>query len=203
MSEIIRPGTRILITPGTATSANFSLSKSEILNVVTRAAEIGIEIVQIREKSLSARLLLELAAEAVELVSDSLTRIFVNERFDIAITAKAHGVQLTSSSVPVDRVRQLLPVEMIVGVSAHSADEVTEANANGADFAMLGPVFATPGKGDAMGLQNLAEICSAASPFPIVGVGGIDGTNESQILQSGAAGFAAIRYLNDFVKIEQ
>lgn len=203
MREAIRPGIRILITAGTATSANFSSSKPEILNIVRLASDAGVEAVQIREKALPARPLFELAAEAVDRVANSSTKIFVNERFDIAIAAKAHGVHFTSSSIPVDRVRRLVPEEMFIGISAHTAMEVKEARLNGADYAMLGPIFETPGKGEPIGLQRLAEICASEAPFPIVGVGGIDGTNGSQVLQAGAAGFAAIRYLNEFVRIGQ
>ena len=203
MRVAIAPGTRILITSGTATSANFSSSKPEILNIVRLASDAGVEAVQIREKALPARLLFELAAEAVDRVAGSSTKIFVNERFDIAMAAKAHGVHLTSSSIPVDRVGRLVPEEMIVGISAHTAMEVKEARLNGADYAMLGPIFATPGKGEPIGLQKLAEICANEAPFRILGVGGIDGANESQVLQAGAAGFAAIRYLNEFVRIGQ
>ena len=203
MREAIGPATRILITSGTATSANYSSSKPEILNIVKLASDAAVEVVQIREKQLPTRLLFELAAESIASVAGSSTKIFVNERFDIAIAAKAHGVHLTSSSIPVDRVRRLVPEEMIVGISAHTAMEVKEARANGADYAMLGPIFETPGKGEPIGLQRLAEICANEAPFRIIGVGGIDGTNGSEVLNAGAVGFAAIRYLNEFVRIGQ
>ena len=97
MREAIGPATRILITSGTATSANFSSSKPEILNIVKLASDAAVEVVQIREKQLPTRLLFELAAESIASVAGSSTKIFVNERFDIAIAAKAHGVHLTSS----------------------------------------------------------------------------------------------------------
>ena len=203
MKVPFRPGARLLITKGSATGENFRTSKSELLDTVRLAADAGIEAVQIREKSLPARLLFEAIAEAVTLIKDSETKILVNERFDVARAAGAQGVHLPSYSVPVDRVKKLLPDGMILGVSAHSFSEVEKARDVGADYAMLGPVFATPGKGEPLGIGKFSEICSALSPFPIIAVGGIDMTNQQLAIDAGAAGFAAIRYLNDFVRIGQ
>ena len=64
-------------------------------------------------------------------------------------------------------------------------------------------MFETPGKGEAVGLELLREACLSVSPFPVIGVGGIDETNFDSVLKNGAAGFAAIRYLNEFVKIRK
>ena len=203
MNVSFRPGTRILITKGSATAENFGTSKSELLETVRLAADAGIEAVQIREKSLPARLLFEVTAEAVTLVKDSETEILVNERFDVAMVAGAPGVHLPSTSIPIDYVKKLLPVGMIIGVSAHSFGEVEKAQDGGADYVMLGPVFGTPGKGEPLGIGKFSEIVSALAPFPIIAVGGIDGTNQELAIDVGATGFAAIRYLNDFVRIGQ
>ena len=77
------------------------------------------------------------------------------------------------------------------------------AKEQGADYALLGPVFATPGKGEPVGVDVLGQICRTVAPFPVIGVGGIDGSNASAVIDAGAAGFAAIRYLNEFVRIQQ
>jgi thiamine-phosphate pyrophosphorylase len=161
----------------------------------------GIEIVQIREKRLPSRLLFELVRHASELTSGSSTRLLVNERFDIAIAAGADGVHLTSTSVPLEQVRASVPTEFIIGVSSHSSAEVVAAKDAGADYAMLGPIFETPGKVDPLGLGELERVCRSVAEFPVVAVGGIDASNETAVFAAGAAGVAAIRYLNDFVKI--
>ncbi|MDI1240737.1 MAG: thiamine phosphate synthase [bacterium] len=197
------PPFRLLITPGLSDPSNFSVQKTQILRTVDLAVAAGIEIVQIREKQLPARLLFELARDAAVLTKSSKTKLFINERFDIALAARADGVHLTSTALPVERVRGSVPPDFIIGTSTHSSAEVVAAKDAGADYVMIGPVFATPGKGDPIGLDALQEICESVSPFPVVGVGGIDASNESLVTGAGAAGFAAIRYLNDFVRIGQ
>lgn len=194
---------RLLITSGIADPSNFWNQKTEILETVELAVASGIGIVQIREKRLPARSLFELAREAAALTARSSTRLLINERFDIAVAAGADGVHLTSTSMPIERVRAAVPPGFIVGVSVHSADEVAAARDSGADYAMLGPVFETLGKGDPVGLEELARVSRSVEPFPVVGVGGIDASNEASVFEAGAAGVAAIRYLNGFVKIGQ
>ena len=125
----------------------------------------------------------------------------VNERFDIAIAAGADGVHLTSRSIPVSEVRANVPDDLLIGVSAHRRSEVTAARNRGADLALFGPVFATPGKGDLVGLEEFVTVCREAAPFPVIGIGGIDGANAESVLNAGAAGYAAIRYLNEFVRM--
>jgi thiamine-phosphate diphosphorylase len=192
---------RYLITRGDLTESNFSTEKLWTLGLIRSAAMVGIEMIQIREKALEARSLYELVTEAVRSMPGPETRVLVNERFDIALSAGADGVQLTSRSIPVADVRRQVPDHFIIGVSTHSIDEVLEARASGADFALFGNVFPTPGKGEPAGLDELSEICTAAAPFPVIAVGGIDGSNVESVLDAGASGYAAIRYLNEFVSI--
>ena len=201
MNNFPREPVRYLITRGDLTEDNFSTEKLTTLGSIRAAARVGIEMVQIREKSLEARTLFELVREASGLTTNTKTRVLVNERFDIAVAAGAHGVHLTSRSIPIEVVTRNVPENFIIGVSTHSKEEVLEVRSAGADFALFGNVFATPGKGEPAGLEELAEICAAASPFSVIAVGGIDGENANSVLQTRASGFAAIRYLNEFVSI--
>lgn len=191
----------MLITSGLADPSNFSIQKAEILQTVELSVEAGIEMVQIREKRLPSRFLFEMVRDAAALTAGSSTNLLINERFDIAITAGADGVHLTSTSMPVDRVRSMVPQGFIIGVSAHSLAEIIAARDAGADYAMIGPVFATPGKGEPLGLDSFRSVCRSVSPFPVVAVGGIDALNEADVIAAGAGGVAAIRYLNDFVRL--
>lgn len=194
---------RLLITPGLADPSNLSIQKTEILKTVELAVAAGIEIVQIREKRLPARSLFELVRDAAVLTAGSSTRLLINERFDVALAAGADGVHLTSTSMPIERFRAAVSSGFIVGVSTHSPDEVVAAKDSGADYAMLGPIFETPGKGEPIGLDELERVCRLVTPFPVVAVGGIDGSTEAAVIEAGAAGVAAIRYLNEFVRIGQ
>ena len=203
MSSFPASPIRLLITLGIADPSNFLTQRTEILKTVELAVIRGIEIVQIREKELPARYLLNLVRDAAALTSGSETSLLVNERFDIALAGGAAGVHLTSTSMPVERVREAVPPRFIIGVSTHSSAGVVAAKESGADYAMFGPIFDTPGKGEPIGVDELRRVCRLVSPFPVVAVGGIGGSTEAAVIEAGAAGVASIRYLNDFVRIGQ
>jgi thiamine-phosphate pyrophosphorylase len=194
---------RYLITRGSLTSFNFHTEKDLLLETLRLAVDARIELVQIREKSLPAMLMFELAVDAAAIVRGTSTRVLQNERFDIALAAGLDGVHLTSTSIPVERVRGNVPDGFLIGVSAHSELEIKAARDKGANFSLLGPVFATPGKGDPIGSEEFGSICRSTAQFPVIGVGGVDGSNCQSVVNSGAAGYAAIRYLNDFVRMSR
>ena len=186
-----------LITKGDATAANLAEKRREILDVVAAAVEAGLTFVQLREKNLSARLVFELASDAAALTRGTSTRLLVGDRADIALAAGCDGVQLTSNSVPASIVREAFPREFVIGVSTHTIEEVKAAVRDDADFALFGPVFATPGKNNVQGTEVLRVTCEAVAPFPVIAIGGIDANNYASVLTAGASGFAAIRWLND------
>lgn len=189
-----------LITNGNLTEANFASESQKTLQTIRTAAENKIDLVQIREKNLPAKLVFELAAKACQITKGSKTRLLVNDRFDIAIAAGADGVHLSSTSLPINKVRQLIPGDHILGVSAHSLYEAKRAKESGANFAVFGPVFETiskPGIGNPKGLRVLSEICESLKPFPIIALGGISGENFESTLKHGASGFASIGFLNN------
>ena len=186
-----------LITSGEATPANFDQKSREILDIVSIAVEEEVSLIQLRERRLSARLLFELAVKASEITHDSSSRLLVNDRADIAVAAKADGVHLTGASLPTAVIRSSFPPDLIIGVSTHTAEAARSAAEQGADFAVFAPVFETPGKGEPQGLDKLSMLCRELRPFPVFGLGGVDETNYASILEAGASGFAAIRFLND------
>ena len=185
-----------LITPGKAAPATFETDRRLILDTTRRAVSEGVTLVQLREKQLTAQQLFELAADAAAVTRGSETRLLVNDRFDIAMAAGADGVHLPSDSLPISVIREKVGPDMIIGVSTHSSEEVVAAAEQGADFAVFGPVFDTPGKGPAKGLGSLAEVC-LEKIFPVLGLGGVDHGNFRSVIDAGAAGIAAIRSLNN------
>lgn len=185
-----------MITEGNATAQNFDTEAPKILDGIQRAADRGIGLIQVREKGLTAGKLRILAEKAVQICGESASRVLINERIDIALATGAAGVQLTSQSMPVERVRQVCPASFLIGVSTHSSKEVIAARDRGADFALFGPVFDTPSKrkyGEPKGVKALAHAVAASPGFPVVAVGGVNASNAGLIMESGAAGFAAIR----------
>lgn len=186
-----------LITGGEATTENFAEKKSEILELIKSAAQEKISLIQIREKKLTARMLYELASEAAKISRGTNTKILINDRADVALAANADGVHLTSASLSAETIRRAFPPNFIVGVSAHTVEEAETDRRGGADFVTFSPIFSSLGKGEPRGVENLMEVCRRLKGFPVVALGGVDETNFREVLEAGASGFAAIRFLNN------
>jgi thiamine-phosphate pyrophosphorylase len=191
-----------LITKGELTEANFKADSVKVLRIVASAVRAGVSYIQLREKMLPACLLLSLAEQSVDHARTSGTRILVNDRPDIAVASGAHGVHLRSDSIAALPIRKTWGPQLVIGKSAHSRDDVVQARDEGADFVTLSPVFSTPGKGRAIGIGALRAVCADLHPFPVLALGGINGSNYREVLNAGAAGFAAIQFLNDVGRIK-
>jgi len=192
-----------LITDGEMTAQNFSQKKSQTLELIEIAARNNISLIQIREKKLSARLVFELAREAVNLTQNTVTKLLVNDRADIALAANADGVHLTARSLSAGAIRRAFPKDFIIGVSTHTIEEAGNAKNQTADFVTFSPIFSMPNKDKFQGIENLREVCEKLKPFPVIALGGIDETNYKSVLENGASGFAAIRFLNDAENIRK
>ena len=195
-----------LITSGNTTPATTPHSPEfkALLQLIEAAVASKVSLVQLREKQISTRVLQELAFRAAALTRGSVTRLLVNDRFDVALASGADGVQLTSRSIPTDIVRQICGSDVIVGVSTHSLMEAQRARDDGADFVLFGPVFETESKrafGKPQGVERLREVAGALEAFPVIAVGGVTIDNARQCFVSGAAGVAAISLLSDAEKL--
>jgi thiamine-phosphate pyrophosphorylase len=157
----------------------------------------GVRMIQLREKDLSAQQLYEMALGLREITQRHNCLLLINDRVDIALAVGADGVHLRSSSLPPAVARNLLGRNKLIGVSTHSAQEITTAAAQGADFVTYGPVFYTPSKaeyGAPKGLDELQNI-SRYSPLPVFALGGITVTNTPATMTTGAHGVAVISSL--------
>ncbi len=184
-----------LITDGTATAQNITEKKLQILELIKTAVEAKISLIQIREKRLAARLVFEIVSEAASFKRGTDTKILVNDRADIALAANADGVHLTSTSLSAATIRRSFPRNFIIGVSAHTLEEAEIAKRHGANFVSFSPIFSSPGKGEPQGVEKLKAVCERLKPFPVLALGGIDETNVAEVLEAGASGFAAIKFL--------
>jgi thiamine-phosphate diphosphorylase len=138
---------------------------------------------------------------AVRLSDSQTVRLFVNDRLDVALSVPTAGVQLGHDSLPVSAARALNPLWW-VGRSVHNLTEAEAARTEGADYLVVGPVFATashPGR-TPLGLQRLQAIAAAVDGLPVIAIGGITADRVREVRNSGAYGVAAIRALWDEVE---
>jgi thiamine-phosphate pyrophosphorylase len=171
-----------------------ALEPKPLLPWIREAVRAGVDMVQIREKDLPTRDLLGLVMEAVDAARGTATRLVVNDRLDVALAAGAAGVHLGTQSLPARVVRELVPRDFLVGVSCHSLEETLSAEAGGADYVLLGPIFETPSKlpyGPPLGLAKLREV-AAQVKMPVLALGGITVERVRACLEAGAAGIAGI-----------
>jgi len=197
-----------LITGGRTTEASTPASKEfqSIVELVSAAVAAGIELIQIREKEISARYLFELVARSVAIRQGSATRLLVNDRADIAAAAGADGVHLTTNSLEPKIVRRFFGPRFLIGVSTHSLVEAQSACDGGADFAVVGPVFGTESKaqyGPPLGIDKLRDIAGTMAPFPILALGGISPEASGACLRAGAQGVAGISMFRDVTALKE
>ncbi len=178
--------------------------RGDLVTTIRAASFAGLDWIQIREKDLSGKEIRELTQQAVALSRPGVS-ILVNSRVDVALAAGVAGVHLPSDALPASAMRQLAPPDFLVGVSCHTVEEVRRAEAEGADFAVFGPVFETTSKGpygSPQGLRMLAEVCGRAR-IPVLALGGVTIENASGCLDAGAAGIAGISLFQQSSSVEE
>lgn len=165
------------------------------VDIVEECLTAGLRAVQLREKDLPVRDLLVLARELREVTRGYRATLVVNDRADVALAADADGVQRTHSSLPVSALRAIAPAGFLIGASTHSVAEARQAEAEGADFVVFGPVYDTPSKrayGPPQGVSLLETVIGSVS-CPVIAVGGITPPRVAEVLAAGASGVAIIR----------
>ncbi len=168
---------------------------ASLVTAVEKALKGGIRAVQLREKDMGTRDLLQLAYKMRKLTKEYKAQLFINDRFDIGLAVGADGVHLTQNSIPVSKVRETVKKKLLIGVSTHSLKEAKEAENGGADFITFGPVYRTPAKrkyGNPVGIDALKQVSRKIS-IPVFAIGGVNSNRIKHIRESGAYGVAIIR----------
>jgi len=149
----------------------------------------GVELVQIRERELPVRDLAELTRRVLQLPNPRGTRILVNDRADVAIACKAHGVHLRDLSVAPEKFAR---PGLFVTVSCHGIEDAPRTT--GASFVLLAPIFKPLSKEDhrpVLGTAAISEF-TRSSPTPVLALGGVNRENTQACIDAGAAGIAGI-----------
>jgi thiamine-phosphate pyrophosphorylase len=161
---------------------------------VEAALQAGVKYVQLREKRLPARKILDMAYWMRELTSEYGAKLLVNDRVDIALAVEADGVHLGQKSLPAHAARKISGDNFLIGVSTHGIEEALQAEHDGADFITLGPIYNTPSKlryGDPVGLEVLKQVKQRVS-VPVLAIGGIKTKAVRDVVSAGADGVAVI-----------
>ena len=164
------------------------------LEIVEAAVRGGVSCVQLREKHCSTREFIQQA----QLIRDRLQKLgiplIINDRLDVALAAKADGVHLGQTDMPLEMARAIAADTLLIGISAESLRDAVEAEKGGADYLGVSPIYATPTKTDtapALGLEGLRHIRDAVN-LPLVGIGGLNPDNAGDVIRNGADGVAVV-----------
>lgn len=171
------------------TAEKFSLGRPNV-DVARDMIRGGVTILQYREKRphKSHRQMLEECHQIRALTRDTGVLFIVNDHPDIALLVEADGVHVGQDDLPVQAVRQLVGPDMLIGLSTHSPDQARQAQADGADYIGVGPIFATQTKDDVcapVGVDYL-EWAVANVTVPFVAIGGIKQHNLPEVVRRGA-----------------
>ncbi len=162
--------------------------------IIQAASEAHVQAVQFREKDLPLRDQLTLAMEIQKITKRYGMKLFINDRVDLCLAIDADGVHLPSTGLPVTVARKMLGPGKGIGVSCHSLDDVLHAEAEGADFALLGPIYDTPSKrkyGAPLGIDYFKNV-KEVTRIPLFAIGGINESVLSEVFEAGANGVAMI-----------
>ena len=166
----------------------------DLVEVLSQALQAGVRAIQLREKDLDTIEVYRLGERLLSLTRQAGAALIVNDRVDVAMALGADGVHLTRKSLPPKEARALMGPGKAIGISCHSIADVREAVEGGADFLVLGPIFATPSKvpyGPPLGVDVLRQ-ARAVCPLPILAIGGVSALRVPEVIGAGADGVAVI-----------
>ncbi|RJL31377.1 thiamine phosphate synthase [Bailinhaonella thermotolerans] len=160
----------------------------------------GVDIVQLRDKTLEARQELEFLEVFRRACERHGTLLAVNDRADVAHAARPDVLHLGQDDLPVRHARDILGPDILIGRSTHSEQEAKAASEEeGVDYYCAGPVWPTPTKPGrhAPGLDLVRYAASLDSDRPWFAIGGIDLTNLDQVLAAGATRVVVVRAITE------
>jgi thiamine-phosphate pyrophosphorylase len=158
----------------------------------------GVDVVQLRDKVLDARPLLERARVALEVCRDHGVPFIVNDRPDLALEVGADGVHVGQDDAPPELCRRILGPDAIVGLSTHAPAELDAAAVEPVDYIAAGPVLATPTKPGrpGTGLDYLRHAAAGAT-VPWFVTGGAAPDTVGAMVDAGARRFVVVRWLTE------
>lgn len=153
-------------------------SEEDFLRRTEAALQGGVTLLQLREKNRTTREYLSLAEKVHELTRRYDVPLLIDDRLDVAMAMDAEGVHLGQSDLPIHMARRILGPDKIVGATAKTVPQATEAYEQGADYLGVGAIYPTTTKVKTVltSTDTLRDICKAV-PIPVNAIGGLNKTN--------------------------
>ncbi|MBN2430309.1 MAG: thiamine phosphate synthase [Acidobacteria bacterium] len=170
------------------------LRGKSLAELVHEAVAGGVTAVQLREKEATGDEFYRLALQVKDVLAGTGVPLIINDRVDVALAAGADGVHLGQRDLPLVAARRLVGDRMFIGLSVNTVEEVQQAQAGGADYLGAGPAYATATKLDTdpeLGPEGLRHL-AAATPLPVVAIGGIHAATLPSLCGIGLAGVAVV-----------
>ncbi|MBO19486.1 MAG: thiamine phosphate synthase [Chloroflexi bacterium] len=168
------------------------IAQKDLVERVAQAVAGGVDLVQLRDKEMPGGQLLDLAAQLLKAI-DGRAKLLVNERADVAHAAGAHGVQIGEEGLPVSAVRNIVGDHSFIGRSVHSSSAALAAEKEGADFLVVGTMYASSSHpGEEPAGPGLMRDISGTCRLPLIGIGGVTPENAGELVEAGASGVAVI-----------
>lgn len=158
-----------------------------------RCCVYGVRAVQLREKDLLSKELLQVAKKLRRVTRKNSSQLLINDRIDIALLSEADGVHSPVSGAAPSQIK-MFNKYFLTGKSVHSLKSAVKAEMDGYDYIIFGPVFKPNSKitsAKPEGLSKLKEICSTVN-IPVFAIGGINPKRANQCVKMGAYGVAVI-----------
>ncbi|UCG14999.1 MAG: thiamine phosphate synthase [Deltaproteobacteria bacterium] len=175
------------------TDRDLSLGRSN-LEVIEAAVAGGVTVVQLREKYATTKEFYEEGLRIRDFLQSKHIPLIINDRIDIALAVDADGVHVGQDDMPVDVARSILGPDKIIGASAFNVDEATTAEAMGADYLGLSPIFVTATKPELVEQIGIERISSFRESLriPLVGIGSMNRSNVYEAVMAGLDGVAVV-----------
>ncbi|MCX7942961.1 MAG: thiamine phosphate synthase [Deltaproteobacteria bacterium] len=166
--------------------------------VVTAIAAGGAKIVQFRDKFSNKRRFYEKAKRIREITRNHNMLLIINDYVDVALAVEADGVHLGQEDLPLESAKKIAP-NLIIGISTHNKDEILSAQAGGADYINIGPIFETKtreGHTQFLGVNGFIELKRYVQiPFSVMG--GIKEKHLSELVSVGARVIAMVTEITE------
>lgn len=174
--------------------------RNDLESFLHAALSGGVDIVQLRDKTIDVRDELELQPLVARVAAEYGALVAVNDRADVARLTGAQVFHSGQGDLPVRASRQLLGPDVVLGRSTHSVEQATEAEADAhVDYFCVGPVWPTPTKEGrtAVGLDTVREVAESEPRAPWFAIGGIDHGNIEQLIEAGARRAVVVRAITE------